>query len=295
MKGLLRMRRAMRAKGQLGQAAVETALALPLFVFVLLGTLQLALMHQARLMAKYAAYKAARAGAITSVDMTRMERAALAVLVPIIKANTAVFKASDRTEYLQSLPLVLPNIMPDCGLKYVEITVCTPNKSLLGGAGGEVDFDSETAAGTELGRKSKGDMTEQGWKDFDRGRLAIQLTFNYRMPIPFADMMLYYIAIGQESTGVLTTFRLGKTDSVLAAKRAAQAAKYSIAAAAGQYVLPIRTGYVMRMQSNLFPNASGHELPQENKCVTPFARKGAGNAGGGANPDDDEDTQPGDP
>ncbi len=36
---------------------VETAIVMPLFVFIMLGTLQLGLMHQAHAMTKYAAYK----------------------------------------------------------------------------------------------------------------------------------------------------------------------------------------------------------------------------------------------
>jgi TadE-like protein len=275
MNGQASRRRAW-GKRQSGQAAVESALTLPLFVFVLLGTLQLALMHQARLMTKYAAYKAVRVGAITSVDMTRMERAALAVLLPTIKAQRAVFKASSGGEYLGSLPFVLPNFMPDAALKYVE-----------------VDFDAESATGTALGRRPKGDLTAQGWKDFDRGRLVIQLTFNYRMPIPFADMMLYYIATNQERADLMRTFRLGKQEP-MAASQIAEAAKYNLAAAMGQYVLPIRANYVMRMQSSLFPNASGHELPQDNKCVVRFPKSGGG--GGGATTDNtDDDTEPEDP
>jgi hypothetical protein len=175
------------------------------------------------------------------------------------------------------------------GLKYVEIKVCGPTKDLLSG-GNEVDFDSESATGTALGRKPKGDLTTQGWKDFDRGRLVIQLTFNYRMPIPFADMMIYYIATNQERADLMWAFRLGKQDPMVAGQIAA-AAKYNMAAAMGQYVLPIRANYVMRMQSSLFPNASGHELPQSNKCQIPFPRSGGG-GGGTVDDNTDEDTEP---
>ena len=43
-----------------GQAFVETAITMPLFVFVILGTLQLGLMHQAHALTKYAAYVLSR-------------------------------------------------------------------------------------------------------------------------------------------------------------------------------------------------------------------------------------------
>src|SRR5882672_3137010 len=67
-----------------GQAFVETALTMPLFVFVILGTLQLGLMHQAHALTKYAAYKAVRAGALRHAKKDVMERAAVAVLLPMI-------------------------------------------------------------------------------------------------------------------------------------------------------------------------------------------------------------------
>lgn len=275
-----------RGRSQSGQAAVETALTLPLFVFVLLGTLQLSLMHQARLMAKYAAYKAVRAGAISSVNMTRMERAAIAVLVPTIKAQRAVFKSSNGTEYLQSLPFLLPNFMFDGAIKYVEIEVCSPTKAILSG-GNELDFDSESATGSDLGRSDKASMTDQGWKNFDRGRLSIQLTYNYRMPVPFADMMIYYIATNQERADLMWAFKLGKQDPMVASQMA-KSIKYAIAASQGQYVLPIRANYVMRMQSNLFPNASGHQIPAQNNCAIRFPKSGSSS---GTYEDDDTDPE----
>src|SRR4051794_41076235 len=73
---------------QSGQAAVESAIVLPLFVFLILGILQLGLMHQARLMTKYAAYKAVRAGSLHNANVDEMEKAALAVLLPMVGTRT---------------------------------------------------------------------------------------------------------------------------------------------------------------------------------------------------------------
>ena len=56
---------------------------MPLFVFLVLGLLQLGLLHQARLLTKYAAFKAVRVGAIHNAKMEAMKRAALAVMLPM--------------------------------------------------------------------------------------------------------------------------------------------------------------------------------------------------------------------
>ena len=68
--------------GERGQAAVETAIILPLHLFMLLGMLQLIMAHHARLVAEYAAFKTARAGTVYRVNCDHMVRAALMALIP---------------------------------------------------------------------------------------------------------------------------------------------------------------------------------------------------------------------
>ncbi len=68
-----------------GQSAVETALTLPLALFMILGTLQLFLMMQARILTEYASYRAVRVGSTNRGDCRRMTHAAIAALLPAIK------------------------------------------------------------------------------------------------------------------------------------------------------------------------------------------------------------------
>jgi hypothetical protein len=262
------------SRGQRGQAAIESALVLPLFMFVLLGALQLSLMHQARLLTKYAAYKAVRAGALTSASHTRMEHAALAVLLPTIKNHAAVFSTDSATAFVTSYPQVMLNQMPEGYMQYVEITICGPTKDMVGSAN-DIDFDAEDQMASPEGRQ--GTMSESGWKNWDRGRLSIQLTYNYRMVIPFADMMLYYVFTGQERAEEMRVFRLGTEQTQHSASR--DLTFYNQLASQGVYVFPIRSNFAMRMHSNLFPTTSGHELPQSNDCIIRFPKEGS--SGGG--------------
>ncbi len=61
---------------------VESALTLPLMVFLILGMLQLFLMMQGRLMAEYAAFRATRVGSVRHGDCQAMTHAAILALMP---------------------------------------------------------------------------------------------------------------------------------------------------------------------------------------------------------------------
>ncbi|WP_141591747.1 TadE/TadG family type IV pilus assembly protein [Myxococcus sp. AB056] len=69
-------------RGESGQAMVESALTLPLMVFLILGTLQLFLMLQGRLLAEYAAFRATRVGSVNHGDCQAMTHAAILALMP---------------------------------------------------------------------------------------------------------------------------------------------------------------------------------------------------------------------
>lgn len=73
-----------RARRESGQAAVESALTLPLTLFLILGTLQLFMMLHGRIMAEYAVFRATRAGSVNQGDCRVMTHAALGALLPII-------------------------------------------------------------------------------------------------------------------------------------------------------------------------------------------------------------------
>lgn len=269
---------------------VETAIVMPLFVFILLGILQLSLMHQARLMTKYAAYKAARSGSIGNAKMLRMEKAALAVLLPFVNHGSGrVVAYKTRTASDFAISWLQAQANTENGLKHVEVTICGPTKKLLretSGQANEYSFD-DPATSAAPARTS--------YKHFDRTRLAVQVTFNYRMVIPFANMLIWAITYGEEQADTLWLTRTGpdklqnRNSGQLAADK--QAKNLKSLASQGIYVLPIRADWMMRMQSNLFPEVSGYELPEESDCIVRFPKLGQGGSSGGGTVDvDDEGT-----
>lgn len=250
-------------RNQSGQAAVEAAIVLPLFVFLILGILQLGLMHQARLLTKYAAYKAVRAGSLNSAKVDVMENAALAVLLPLVSVPSSgatkmklahIPPVGSAAEFQAKWSAVSGNEIDGTSLKHVEVTICGPTRGDVGGSGPELDFDDPR------------NTAPTGWRESHRTKLRVQVTFNYRMLIPFADWVIYQSMRGRKMTSVLRMqskapegdFDPDRSEALLEA-----------AAANRIYISPIRATYTMRMQSNFFLTRAA--LPGSNECVFPFA------------------------
>lgn len=258
-----RQSRTMRhlSRRESGQAAVETAIVMPLFVFIVLGLVQLALMHQARLMTKYAAYKATRAGAIHNAKKKVMQNAAAAVLVPFMAAqgdskNPMNFKTTSASEYNQAWSTISGQIDD-----WVAVTVCNPTQDM----NPVRDFDKgEQAYGG--GRAN--------WKNQSATRLNIQVAFYYKLLIPFANGVLWWITYGEEKEEMLKLLRLGQKAESFGHQAGPDGQKliadFKSQANSGTYILPIRASYGMRMHSNIL---KASDVDSKNKCLISFAKQ----------------------
>lgn len=244
-----------------GQAAVETAIVMPLFVFIVLGLVQLALMHQARLMTKYAAYKATRAGAIHNAKKRVMQNAAAAVLVPFMAAGGSDqspmnIKSTSASEYNNAWSAVKNDLD-----KWLAVTICNPTQDM----NPVRDFD-------------RGDQAYGGgrasWKNQSATRLNIQVAFYYKLLIPFANGVLWWITYGEEKEEMLKLLRLGQKAESFGHAAGPNGQKliadFRSEADRGVYIMPIRASYGMRMHSNIL---NANDVDSTNKCLIPFAKK----------------------
>jgi TadE-like protein len=269
---------------------IETAITMPLFVFIILGSLQLALAHQARLMTKYAAFKAVRVGAMNHARVNRMRVAAAMVLMPVISYRGAggkdyFFKSKTSGEYLTNAIPVRLNFYPSFpAIRMVDVTVCSPTRtdrtgeSYDGSPGdkGSAAFASGQAVGFDMpatqNANGQSPSTTTGYQRWETTRLAIQVQLNYRMPIPFANMMIYHIFENDMNRNLRRITRTGQATGYVPqpwTQRGSGQNMRRIAAMTGEYIIPIRAWYSMRMQSDLFPNA---DLPSTNDCVIPDSK-----------------------
>jgi TadE-like protein len=256
-----------------GQAAVETAIVMPLFLFCMMGFFQIMLMHQARLVTKYAAYKAVRTGALQRNDVQKMTRAALAVVTPM-----TLLEANGRMGNIQRFSEMEGNQYAG-GPPVVEVTICAPVSGMVrNGLGPSIDFDepSDTQGpGSDWGNQP--DLGGTGnWRAYDSNKLSAQVLYNYRMFIPFVNALLFNLVRAQEKTDVMRSTRVGLGYSGFQQETASKDANgngrkvQEYADTPGEYFMPIRASYVMRMHSNL----NAQDLPARSNCIVPFRKRG---------------------
>jgi hypothetical protein len=200
-----------------GQAAVESALVLPLMVFMVLGILQLTLIQQAKLLTEYAAYQAARAGSVWNGNMERMHDAALIAILPTIhktdnigNVGLAWGKAWLYDNALQQLPWGSPMVsqLNNVNMRgLVRIDTVSPTLfpqlnniwKLRGGANWqELDFDGPDTypevPGIEprLAKFFNQSLTDNAERTFRRATvLSIRVRYWYEMRIPFANSVIF--------------------------------------------------------------------------------------------------------
>ena len=245
---------------------------MPLFVFTLLGMLQLGLLHQARLLTKYAAYKAVRAGSINRAQVPVMENAAIAVMLPLLAKSAPrwsgegrhqpqymVYNVGSASNYAQAYSDVQSSRGNQAhGKKMVEVTICGP----ITNAGMDKDFDDH--------RVNPGD-----WKSFEATKLAVQVTTYMPLYIPFANAFIWWAARGEEGPAralAMKNLRM-KTRIDEAAARNSPNGSWTLKelqgeAENGNYIMPVRASYAMRMHSNFKSNP-----PSTNECHIPWKKK----------------------
>jgi len=248
----------MSQRSESGQVIVEQALIMPMMVFLILGIVQLTMLQHARIITDYAAFNAARAGAVYDGNITEMERAAYISVIPTMGRSddfshwgTLALKATLE----QGVGDLLKNLkLP--GLKdaqIVSVEILSPKPSVFGKHfahhldNKQIDFDDirKDAAAANL--------------------LSIHVRYMYRMRIPFANWMIQTMWFAGRMPIMLKAMHgvnfvnpnnaLGESNNIALAAAASNFKEMALVVAARQahlYYFPINTYYTMRMQSNLY-------------------------------------------
>jgi hypothetical protein len=194
-------------RAQSGQALVESAIVLPLLVAVLLSILQLALLQQARVLAQYAGYQAARAGIVHGGDPARMEDAATWVLAPLAcptripGAGAACAAAKEAPPLGRQAAAVGVLHAVSAGAQAAGAQFPGLHVHILGPywpdharyfrlAGGEqMDFDDLRDAHPLPQAGGAQPEADAGYRDATR--LTIRLLYWYELQVPLADFVIW--------------------------------------------------------------------------------------------------------
>ena len=215
-----------RTGGAEGQAAVETAIVLPLMTFLVLGMLQLTMVQHARLMTEYAAFNAARAGIVWNGNQCMMRRAAVVSLLPTLQATDTLTggsllgksrpglfqtwaEAQILVEATGAISGVLRNLgITDPAVTLIDVEVLNPKTTKYFKDGKELEFDAVA------GWYDKGDDFSKKGEMRDDAVLTVRVLYLYPMKIPFANWSLFvsYMAtrVGTFVTGDFTPGSVGE-------------------------------------------------------------------------------------
>lgn len=229
---------------------METALTLPLTVFLVLGTLQLFLLLQGRVMAEHAAFKAVRAGVVHHGDCRAMTHAAIAALLP---------------SFSSFLGASTPGATPSQKLAraFRDRTAGKPNQNAYepsrdGGHDRAVVwiFRQSPLAG-QVRPTSEDDFDALGTAANPTGyRLAVRLVYWFPLKIPFANWVLATMFRARFGLGD----HVGYADPLMpvastrwvregTATLGPLGAEFLIRFNARQFVFPVTASYAMRMMT----------------------------------------------
>ena len=258
-------------KNKSGQAMVESAIVLPMFIFLMLGILQLGLIYQARYLLEYAAYNAARTGALRHADTWAMKEAASAVMVPVMAANGVNPRADDRGRYNERFTLLSDQerlFSAYNGLSLIRVVICGPQRGDMSGAkkigNREVDFDGPTNV-LWSDDDTVNESSSTHIKKFLRTKLRIQVQYYQQLIIPFANMIIFRIFIGKD---LMKELRMqpttgGALNSNYNLYRQLAIGVFQDGPGKNRPFLPLHANYSFRMQSNLMLS----NLPSDNSCI----------------------------
>lgn len=249
--------------GEQGQALVEAAFVLPALVFLLLLTIQLTQLQQARLMVEYAAFAAARTGIVKNGDNGRsggfdgaMHDAAVMAVLPTFGRTDSIASILATRAKFAAEDLFLRRF----GLSQVRVQVLSPTRADFRSFGQhldgqEIDFDDVRPAAA------------------DATLLSLQVRYLYEMKVPFASKFIQTLWLasqagvlrawqgadlagprfaaqtGRDAVAISRAIAAGRTVSDGTPEGIGLAALVA-AGAAHRYYLPVEAFYTMRMQSN---------------------------------------------
>ncbi len=164
---------------QRGQSITEFLVAMFGLGFLLLGIMQTILLYRAKTLVDYAAQEAARAGAVSGVDKSKMTTGFIRGMVPLYMTGSA-----DRTGTLAAIARAKAGfLLGDGSIKVISPTPTAFNDWK------ELQFDGKQAIPNDS-LYFRPSTVRNGLTVQDANILKIQVTYKYRLIVPVIDRVI---------------------------------------------------------------------------------------------------------
>lgn len=188
-----------------GQAAVETALTMPLMLFFILTILQMGMLMQARNLTQYAVFRATRAGSVNHGNCVPMMHAAVASLIPsfVSFAGGITGAGTMGSKLGNAFSRVMPASVPPYVAKF--------DPTMTGGQAPPGFTESIVWLVKErptIGELTALDLNNGEFSDWDQGddsngggteplRLEVRMIYWYPLRLPFIDWVFSRVVLAQ--------------------------------------------------------------------------------------------------
>jgi hypothetical protein len=232
-----RLRLRLLQRAQRGQALVESAIVMPLMIFMILGVIQLVMVQHARIMTEYAAFNACRAGIVWNADPRPMQAAAIVSLMPTF---SGVFDEGDLGNPMNMIKKIIQRALiyqvhrrlpegidlmrqgtdaildalgmggnsqiVDARNQLLDAIENAADKALINSINNALGGDPGDMVAVQIVEPKRGDFGLRGMEidfddpaEFEKTRLSIKVRYLYMMRIPFANWIIHEAWLASEA------------------------------------------------------------------------------------------------
>jgi len=185
-----------------GQSMVEFLIVLPSLLLIVLGILQFSLMYQARNLLNHATFIGARQGALSGGDMTSIKDGVASAMAPLFMRVSLTSRPA-MSDVVKARLISTIEIF-NLNTALIEILNPTPYMFYKHNRGGAIPNDNLMYRST---------ASADGGSIQDANLLKIQVTYCFKLVVPFVNQLIYGLNVGLEEVKNLAgiSFKPGDT------------------------------------------------------------------------------------
>lgn len=169
---------------QHGASIVEAVIALPVLLAVILGSIQFALVYEAKATLNHASLQAARLGAVRHAEPAAMRRGLARGLVPLYSPESSL------TGVVRSIARIDAALASDA-----RIRILNPTREAFTDFGVDIDGEREIP-NDRLHARSTATGAQSGINIQDANLLKVQVTYGYELHVPLVNWFIARVLLG---------------------------------------------------------------------------------------------------